>query len=424
MKINKNLYHSLIKICITLIFLTSSFDIFLTFDLFHFNIRFCQIISVVVFPLWLLDAIHQKIRLPIGGYYLIIWTVLQFLFVFRSPDIANAAGYFAWLIFDVLIIFVVVQYSDRIFSLKWLVTVYLGSFEFVATFGLVQFALHPLGIDILVQQSWGANLARINGFCYEPSYYSTYLLPGFIIYAYLYEKHNEEIFTYKKIKKGLILISLALILSSSRMGWLFMALYVVCRCIINFHIFIKEGFSEKKILTILAVVLFVTALVIWIIKSVSLSDLQFLLQGLGLFNDAAHSRNDRVRSLIECVNVFLESPFLGYSLGGVDPVLVARQNNSYLAGDNGRGNSLGEILAGNGIIGLVPFVGYVFLLVFGRKANRSSPKPCLYKALIWAFVFEIGILSLNQNILRVYVWCLIAVLSAVEYHYTYNKSRA
>ena len=129
-----------------------------------------------------------------------------------------------------------------------------------------------------------------------------------------------------------------------------------------------------------------------------------------------------LKSLIECINIFMENPLLGYSLGGVDPILSARQNSNYLLGDNGRGNLLGEILVGNGIIGLIPFIEYMFVLVFGRKGNRSSSKPCVYKALIWAFIFEMGILCLNQNILRVYVWCLISVLSAVEYHYTYNNN--
>jgi len=60
--------------------------------------------------------------------------------------------------------------------------------------GLVQWILQFFGILFYLTQY--NSMHRINGFSYEPSYYASYMLIGWIIYAYLYEKGN-----YINIKK-------------------------------------------------------------------------------------------------------------------------------------------------------------------------------------------------------------------------------
>lgn len=411
----KSPYYTVISVCVALIFLTSSFDIVANVDLFGFNLRACQFLSLILIALLIAEWSKRPVRVPIGGKYLIAWIVIQFLFIFRSLNFANAVGYFMWLIFDVFLIFALVQYVGRAFSLKWLLRVYFKSFVWIAFFGLIQFALFAVGIDLFVEQYWTERLARINGFCYEPSYYSTYLLPGFVIFAYLFEKKNTDILSLKEIKIGLLTISMALILSTSRMGWLMMGVWIAIRIIMYFAQFIVSGISRKNIKTFLALIVLMGLLIIGFTYIVKNKEFNYLLSGLGIAGTAKYSRMDRINGLIMCLNIFADHPILGVGLGGVDAQIAKSIGIDYIAGDNGAGMSIiGELLVANGIVGLIPFAIYMIKIIFGDKKSKRVYNCQVVKALRWALVFELGILCFNQNILRVYLWVLIAVLSAIE----------
>lgn len=409
----KSPYYTVISICIALIFLTSSFDIVANIDLFGFNLRACQFLSLILIALLIAEWSKRPVRVPIGGKYLIAWMVIQFLFIFRSLNFANAFGYFMWLVFDVFLIFAMVQYVGRAFSLKWLLRVYFKSFVWIAVLGLVQFVLFALGIDFFVAQHWTDRFARINGFCYEPSFYSTYLLPGFVIFAYLFEKKNSDILSLKEIKIGLLIISAALILSTSRMGWLMMGLWMAIRIIVYLVQFIRSGISRKNIKIFIALVLIMLLLIVGFLYIAKNKNLIFLLNGLGIAGTSRHSSMDRINGLTTCLQIFRESPLVGVSLGGVDAQIAKYTGVVYTAGKNGSAMSIiGELLVANGIVGLIPFVLYIIKIIFGGSKNKSIYNCQIIKALRWALIFELGILCFNQNILRPYVWMLIAVFSA------------
>lgn len=411
----KSPYYTVISACVALIFLTSSFDIVANVDLFGFNLRACQFLSLILIALLIAEWSKRPVRVPIGGKYLIAWIVIQFLFIFRSLNFANAIGYFMWLIFDVFLIFAMVQYVGRAFSQKWLLRVYFKSFVWIAVLGLVQFSLFAIGIDLFVAQHWTARFARINGFCYEPSYYSTYLLPGFVIFAYLFEKKNADILSLQEIKIGLLTISAALILSTSRMGWLMMVVWIAMRIIIYSVQFIRSGISRKNIKTFLALILLMGLLIIGFTYIVKSKEFNFLLNGLGIAGTAKHSSMGRIGGLIMCLNIFADQPILGVSLGGVDAQIAKYNGNVYIAGNNGAGMSIiGELLVANGIVGLLPFLLYFTAVLCGRKQIKLTQNSELIFALRWALLFELAILCFNQNILRPYVWTLIAVLSAIH----------
>ena len=107
------------------------------------------------------------------------------------------------------------------------------------------------------------NYDRIHGFCYETSYYSTYLLPAWCMLAYMYEKRCTIIIGMKKIKIFLMMITLVLILSFSRMGFLMMFVYLLSRLMANSAFGVKRtrtSFSiylNKRSLKITGVVLLI-----------------------------------------------------------------------------------------------------------------------------------------------------------------------
>lgn len=409
-KIYRNGKVNLIKICVALAIYTTSFDIVGMINIAGFNFRFSQFIILPVILGWFFGAIKGRIQLPIGWKSLFLFLIFQFVFMFRSPNLKNAVGYFMWLIFDVVIIFSIVYYLNKAFGFQWLMRIYMKSFVFISVLGLLQFVLYLIGINFFIAQVWNDKLARINGFCYEPSYYATYLIMGFVLYSYLFKQKNESLFSLKVLKRDLIIITLALILSSSRMGWLVMSLWIILVIFEEYgKLFINKLTKKKMIFLIFIIPLLVTGItVIYYIFIREKIDLTFFLQGLGIKGTSSHSSSERINRLIRCIEIFKENPFLGYSLGGVDPAIAKYLGIPYSTLNNGEGGSIiGELLVACGLIGIIPLINYFKILVF--KSIKCKEE---YTGLAWAFCFELLILCFNQNILRPYFWWHIAILSA------------
>lgn len=410
-----------IKACVFLSIFTSSFDIFLNIDIWGYNIRFSQIaILPVIFMYFVSSVKRRKFSITIGAKWILAFAAIQFVFMFHSPNLANAIRYEIYLIFNIMMVFSISYYLNRAFSIKWLMNVYINSFFFVASFSLIQFLAFPFGINLLVRQWWTSSFARINGFSYEPSYFATFMLAGFIICAYLFEKNNKSITRYFLFK--FFVISLSLILSTSRMGWLMVAIWVIYR-IYKYLVKSLRTVGKKQFRKFIVFIIFFSVLlfigIFYIIENAS--KFIFLLNGLGLSGTSAHSANTRIDGLNVCFNIWLESPFIGYSLGGVDPIISQYTETIYITGNNGAATSIvGELLVAGGVFGVIAFLGYIYTLLF---KNRKKYDDELVNALSYGLLFQLFILCMNQNILRLYVWINIAILSCWYKNISAERSR-
>ena len=408
----------IIRICTALALFTTSFDIVGIVNVGGLNFRFCQFIFFPVIIFWLMHLILSKRFLaPRDFSYLLIWIALQFVFCFRSPNLKNALGYFIWLIFDVVVAISTCCFCGKYYSVDWLIKTYLYSFVVGAIIGLMQFALYVVGIDFFVAQNWGDRWARINGFSYEPSYYATYMLMGFVVFAYLFEKKDETILKEKQVNVALFLIGTSIVLSSSRMGWLMTVVYILYRILsaINRKIIIGGYIKKKTFTNFWSIVIFLLTVAILMSRKI---DFSIFLSGLGINGSAAHSSAPRLEGIDTCIKLFKKSPIFGYSLGGVDPMIAQYRGIKYSTLNNGAAMSIiGEILVANGILGMIPLVLYfVKILLVKAKSNNIA------EALKLALLFEIMILCFSQNILRPYVWWHIAFyISIINYKEKMNK---
>lgn len=396
--------------------LSSSFDIVACIDVCGYTVRLSQIALVPIVIYALYSLLSRKAVWPKGFAWLLAWGAVQLVFTFRSPSLINAVGYEAWLIFDILTILGFARFIDSQKVYGDFIALYLDSFALMSIVGLLQLLLYPFGVNFFVTQYWTDSLARINGFCYEPSFYATYMLIGFVAHAYLIEKRSFHYLARKKLIRNFALIVIAIVLSSSRMGWLMLAVWVLFRIVLAFARGEAGGIaiSRLKLGSATALVLLVGVVLI----AASGIDLRVPLNGLGLFGGSNHSSEQRFEGLAQCIEVFSGSPLLGYSLGGVDPVLAVQSGGEYVNGDNGAAMSVvGELLVANGILGFIPFVGYFAVLFSGfRKATDKLPSHVVHRAFLWALVFELLILCFNQNILRPYLWIHLAMVS-VSWNY-------
>lgn len=424
--------HRLFTICL----FTASFDIFLVFKLGG-TVRIAQLIMVLVCLGALAKAAQDgHIWWPRGGTWLALWCGVQAIFLPLSVDLGFSIGYFCFLLFTIIGYYAVAHLYARSCYIQSLMKAYLCSYVFVAMFGIFQLLtpIFHLGSFLVAQWIIEKRLPRINGFCYEPSYFATYLMMGWIMLVDLRSSRARLTIT-RKWKSLTIFVGLVLFLSTSKTGWIFMMLEAVVRglpCIVRWTQSIARRIGAGSLLikvprwkvVLLSVVgaMLVGAGVAGLGMAVNLN---IFLSGTGLNNTASHSVNDRYDALIDTVEVFKEHPFLGRSLGGVSSRIAERHG----VPNDGK-KYLGfpvilDLLAASGVIGIIPFLMFLGINSFGMfspiRKKWPDERAKWLRALVRALFYESFMLLADQNILRLYVWFHLSVIAAVALHLRYEE---
>lgn len=399
---------------------TTSFDIFLVFNL-GFNFRMSQIFLLVpIGYVFLTISAAPVVRWPLGFSPLLIWALFMAAFIPNTGHLTRSIGYWLWLAFDIILIFAVVQLLDNVQKILTVIRWYLYSFLFVATFGIFQFFAPTIGLEApLVQQWWFKGiLPRVNGFSYEPSYFASYLVMGWVLSLHLL-KYRTSLFCRKKLWIIAAVITLALLLSSSRAGILAMIIWLAqYPALLLWRL--SRGSLNKTLLAISAALTLVILLIAIVVSMIGVTKLEFLLAGVGLLGQAAHSISARTQALQDTLEIFFQSPIIGYSLGGISSAIGHLQGIDVTSLEIAKQNEgmaiFAEALAASGIIGVIPFGIYIFRIV--RSPLQLAPKTLdrtlqtTLSGLTYALIIELIILQFNQNILRLYLWMHIAILSA------------
>jgi hypothetical protein len=327
--------------------------------------------------------------------------------------------------------FMVVALSD-FFSkpnyLRVIVNLYVWSFTLVAILGIIQFVLGILGFDFFVEQWWiGSRVPRVNAFCYEPSYLATYLTIGWSFLFYL--KVNKSHFLNKSfLNLSLILVLSCFILSSSRMG----IMLVIIQVGLWFCGKIRKIIQERKIkrdelsLVYWGIGIMLSIPILFLIILFKFS---FLFSGTGIGGEPSHSADTRSREFKETLEVFLKSPIVGYSIGGIPSAIAENRGQIVQSQEDCKQNEgmniFVETLAASGVLGYIPFVLFLLSLILlpiklsnqlvALNSESSREYVVLIRSMVYAFVFECLILMMNQNILRAYFWLHICVINIVYY---------
>jgi len=414
-----------------IIFFTSSFDIFLSIDLGP-NIRIAQLVSLIVIAAALLK--HRQgltMEMPLGAPWLLAWCGVQLAFVAVADFWQKSLAYCVWLVLDIALSFAMVNlFADSFARLQTLLKFYLGSFIFVACFGIIQFAL-PIagGPALLVEQWWlPGRVPRVNGFSFEPSYYATYLIMGLVCLGSL-RRSGVSAFRTKAWTLAYFLIIVAMVLCSSRIGIAFVLLELsiqpvrrLWRIATRLGLVLGLRISGWRIL-IAACCVWITYVTVntgytWI--SDDPDAVRILVSGTGFLGTASHSVDEREDHLQDTLQTVADHPWMGHSLGGVTEAVASymgKKPQNFEETKLFEGQSVfAEVMAASGIPGSIPFLCFVviYFAVPLRLAKRASPMGAAWlRALVLSLVFEWTILQFNQNILRLYLWVHIAVLAIV-----------
>jgi O-Antigen ligase len=383
-------------------------DIFFVIPVGGFTLRIFQVLMVPVLLKGLWDLFGRSVW-PVGFGSLLLWTAFILCFVPNSSLLDRNLFYALWLVFSVLMVLGVTSCIDTPEKLQKVLRYYVYSYGFSAAFGVSQFLLPLVGLHpFLVQQWWFPDvLARINGFTYEPSYFATYMIAGWVMIDYLRYKKSD----LPHLDFIYWLVTAALLLSSSRIGWATMMAWWALRAFWHW----REGVLPLRKIALTGVVGGSLILVAALSFGLHAEDLTFLTNGLGLLESSgSHSSQGRWDAAMQTLRVYADHPIIGVSLGGVAPE-IARQNHIAVAdNDDAKANeglcTTAEVLAASGTIGFVFYLLYMSKLC--SAVFQSEERTLLVAALGWGLIFQLIVLQTDQNILRGYLWFHISLLSA------------
>jgi len=410
---------------VSIIFVSSSFDLFLNVNILGFNVRLAQIFILILNVAFIVEIIIEKrfFILPTLGI-LWIWGWIMFLFSANSLLILRGAGYGLWLI---SLIVWVIYLSNRGYYFSGnernqLIALYILSFFPSIVFGLLQWA-YP---SLLLSSSFPFksqeyltvfnyyHLHRINGFNYEPSYYATYLivLPP-VLWAWV---KNE-----KSIKRvfGLLFLILSIVtlfLSTSRMGWLGVLGFFTITIVIEIYSLLRKYFLDKKLFLKFAIIA-ITIIFTFGFLFVFNSRYKNVFEKFQSY--FKWSYDDRMEGYRNAFTLFFKNPFKAPGLGGVAAGIAFNEGgilpvNNTEAKNYEAVNVLLEVIAGGGIIGSALFIAFwlaFLILVLKRYKLYSTVEQQWLSGLLIGLLLQWLLLIFNQNIIRIYVWNHIAVMA-------------
>jgi hypothetical protein len=394
----------------------ASFDIALVLDVAGVSLRISQLFAflVILSGLTIITFSKRNITKPLGFWWLIGWGFFIIIFTGNTYHLEYSIGQTMFFIFTCVFLISALQiYSSSPELIFNLFKLYLISFVIISIFGLIQFFAGIFGYNLLVVQWWIPDrLPRLNGFSFEPSYFATYLITGWGMFAWLNER-NVFIFSRYVSYTFFAVISLAIVLSTSRMGILIITVYALFYLVRNFwRVFVTQKISHNFFKSII-VLLFFGPLGLYIFGSnIDWSRFEFLLSGTGLAGTASHSSSIRLGTFNQTLDLFLDSPLIGYSIGGVSSYISIQTGQP--PGEATGMNVSAEVLASSGIMGFPFFLLYIWTSF--RSCFTPGPRVLVQECLAslgvgLALIFLI--LQFNQTIMRVYFWnhlCMIAIL--------------
>lgn len=418
---------SFIFFIMNIIFISASMDTFLNIKILGFSLRFVFVPIILLIAISLLYIIKNRNTTTIkflGIIPAMIWLLFLILFIPNTSIIVRNIAYIIWLIIYFAFIPTVSLYISNEMQLIKLVKYYIQSFFIVSIFCIVQFTLGVFKINLLVQQWWRNGLPRASGFSYEPSYLATYMLLGWVTCFYLIISKSEYI-RYFRVNRSIIFISLAIVLSGSRMGILFILVIPLVYILYSIKsLFLKFQISKIALRYFVIISLVISGSIVYF--TYNFNQAIVFLNGIGLFGTVDHSYKIRTSDQDATFQAFKNSPIIGYSLGGLPTQIALIKDRKNItkqteAKDYEGVNTFIEVLAASGIFGFLFFIYYFYTLFkknisISRIIRTFNPEfTKIVFALLTSFFCELLILIFNQNILRAYVWVHIAIINCIFY---------
>lgn len=300
--------------------------------------------------------------------------------------------------------------KDRILKIYW------ASFLTIGFYAILQVLFSLKGIILPFVSQYANDLARGQGWNYEPSFYALYMTAFVMFYnANVLFNVNRKInwlwFTF---------VNLCLIFSTSTgvifSYPIFAFLYLLTGCLV----LTRDHIEKVKTRALQMISFFFGSMVtIWFFFPQ-----EFIITFYKFFNlgfTKHWSIVERWKGVIKALIVFRENPIFGVGVGGIGPYLfrtLEKGNVATTLKEMERydpTNVFSEILASLGLIGMVAF-GFlfykywkVFKTVMQKNITISIQERRKAIALMLSLICTIIVLQFNQGLFRSYIWVHAAI---------------
>jgi len=344
------------------------------------------------------------------------------LSMFLSSYFERCLGYLCIYLFYFLFYFIIPfnlvlhEESSKIFKL------YGFSFACVGVFAFLQLALSLLGIDPPYVQQKIQEIARPNGFSYEPSYYALYMTI-FVMWWNAKKLLAPTFFLGKRDVLRFLLVNGLLLLSTATSAFFSYFVFAFVFLVFPLKDFPWAKRNFLKVSLVFTICFLIPAAIFWsfyLTTFFKFFTFEFYLH---------HSFAERWESIKNCFQIFLSHPFFGVGLGGISPLLFQEgkgQSSSYDLEEISifePSNMFTEMLASLGVVGFFSFLflSYAFFSKFLQVVRNpfiNKEEKKLATAFFLSLITIILALQFNQGLFRGYIW----VHAALTYGYLQRLS--
>lgn len=388
-----------------------------------FTIRVNNLLAFLLAFLALLRFRTRLFHLPRSLVYSLAFLGVSILLSLAlSPYKTRCAVFFTWFAFIALCYVILPYFLAQVLDANRLFSLYLASFVLVGVYAACQFVFSCFGLqDPFAPQLIKGYWVRPNGFAYEPSYYALYMAPFISLVNFHYlTSPQTPFFCFRRLSLPLTFcLNLLFLVSTSTSAFLFYPLFFVC-------LLFTPIVSKKRLLQF---VLGFSGLAL-----VAFFCLPFLMRTffLKFFYGGLMAHNSftaRWEGIVQAWKVFTEHPLFGVGLGGYSSHLKegwlsgrtqfsdAYVINFLLEGKRidkffEASNVLTEVLASLGLMGLFAFT--LLLTSFFSLAKKAySRAPTLTLNLVISILCMLGMMQINQGLLRTYTYAHFALCYAL-----------
>lgn len=387
-----------------------------------FTLRISQVLVAATLLAYLVRLLRraQTFRpFPILVPLLLFFTANLLSFT-QAVNLPRALTVFGFTVFTATVAFLVSQFIRSERDLHRLVTILFITATLVSIFGLFQFVGDLIGLptsitglrDLYTKEVFG--FPRVQSTMLEPLYFGNFLLlPIAFALAFLFSKRSP--FSWYALVPLLGMFVVNLVLTLSRGAYL----AAIVTTVIILGLSVRRLFSPIRIAAILIILVGVYVGVTRVFNLTGDVDFylgRFATQASDFFSGASFA--DRADTFAAAWQSIKDHPIFGIGTGNFGPsvsdqALVTPEkgwlivNNEYL-----------EVLAETGILGLLTFLGVLFVLVMRSiRGFLAKADPLLKTYLIATFAAFVGILVQYGTFSILYImhiWFAIGLLIAAQ----------
>jgi O-antigen ligase len=354
--------------------------------------------------------------------------------------LVKSIGYLAWATFDIVVVWWgLILWINNQTRLRHAFLFWGCGMAIDAAMGAFQWCCWLFGYFPPLAYSDGYGFPRINGFSYEPSYYALYLVPGAIFFLTRFAFLGRSAW-----RSGLASVALALLsmLSTSRSGWLGLAVGVTALGIIVVK---NKGFIHVRSLALpLAgvIILFST----FLLAIPSTRERIVRLSSMAFNPLEKTSSQPRLKGMQQAWQMFSDHPWLGVGFGNYGAYVLTHPQLQFSSpAPSGitsgpqqahavvTSNLYLELAAESGILGLsaaLIMIAVLVLPLLRPKTNQFEnllPDELLeWEATRWGLLLAgmvvFGVLfQFSQTLWRLDIWSFLA-LSCAAYRLSFEPS--